>query len=301
MYTNNIIYYDDGSPAQMYDDSPVYSQAPRYEDYRVSYAEPARPVYRDSYSAEKKRVQARLEARAPFRWDAGSDPMYRDYRDRTVQEGKMAMRDSMGRAAALTGGYGSSYSQSVGQQSFDAYLKRLGEVIPTLYGMAYTRWKDEGEALQRQAESLEKSREQEYGRYRDEIADWQREREYARQREQEEYSRMVDWEREEYRRRTEEEKNAYTRQKDAYSSLYKAIKESGYRPTQAELDAAGMSRAAAEAVREEYWRGANIDEREITVKEVKNLLSAGGSGYGSGGSAAGPFWDPALEMWYYEW
>ena len=302
MYRKDGTYYeDDGTQILvMYDELPQYRAqvAPSlYEDYREAGRAEARPVYRDSYGAEKKRVQAQLDGRAPFRWDAGADPMYRDYRDRYVQEGRLAMRDSMGRAAALTGGYGSSYSQSVGQQSFDTYLRRLGEVIPTLYGMAYERWKDEGEALRQRLEGLERQEQREYSRYRDEVADFESEREYARQLELEDYRRMAAQESEDYKRRADEEKSAYTRQKDAYANLYKAIKESGYRPTQAELDAAGMSRAAAEAVRKEYWRGANIDEREITAKEVKNILSGGGR-YGGG---AGPFWDPVLEMWYYEW
>ena len=64
-----------------------------------------------------------------------------------MQQGKLAMRDSMGKAAALTGGYGSTYSQQVGQQTYDAYLKDLSAIIPELYGQAYDQYQDEGDKL----------------------------------------------------------------------------------------------------------------------------------------------------------
>ena len=57
------------------------------------------------------------------------------------------MRDTMGQAAHLTGGYGSSYGQAVGQQQYDAYLQKLGDAMPELYGAAFKRWQAEGEAM----------------------------------------------------------------------------------------------------------------------------------------------------------
>ena len=56
----------------------------------------------------------------------------------------------MGQAAALTGGYGSSYSQAVGQQQYDAYLQKLNGVVPELYQLAYSRYQDEGDELKDQ-------------------------------------------------------------------------------------------------------------------------------------------------------
>ena len=41
----------------------------------------------------------------------------------------------MGQAAALTGGYGSSYAQAVGQQSFDETMRGLGD-------LSYQMWRD---------------------------------------------------------------------------------------------------------------------------------------------------------------
>ena len=46
------------------------------------------------------------------------------------------MKDTMGQAAALTGGYGSSYAESSAQQQYDAYLQQLGDIVPELAGKA---------------------------------------------------------------------------------------------------------------------------------------------------------------------
>ena len=54
-------------------------------------------------------LQAYLN-REDFQYDVNADALYQQYKDRYVELGKDAMEDTMGQAAALTGGYGSSYA-----------------------------------------------------------------------------------------------------------------------------------------------------------------------------------------------
>ena len=111
------------------------------------------------------------------------------------------MEDTMGQAAALTGGYGSSYAQSVGQQAYAQQLDALGDKIPALYRLAmeqyqlrtqglqdryrllgdaenqaYRRYTDSLNAWQAEADRLMQqytdTKEEDYGAWRDEIADW---------------------------------------------------------------------------------------------------------------------------------
>ena len=103
-------------------------------------------------SAEQLRLlrDEALEAylnREDFRYDLNADALYQQYKDRYVQMGRDAMQDTMGQAAALTGGYGSSYAQNVGQQAYQNYLLQLGDVMPELYQLAYDRYRDRGDAL----------------------------------------------------------------------------------------------------------------------------------------------------------
>lgn len=87
------------------------------------------------------------ENRPDFSYDFNADALYQQYKDKYIQQGKMAMQDTMGQAAALTGGYGNSYAQSVGQQAYNAQLENLNDVIPELYQMALDKYNMEGQEL----------------------------------------------------------------------------------------------------------------------------------------------------------
>ena len=97
-------------------------------------------------------LQAYLN-REDFQYDLNGDALYRQYKDRYMEMGKTAMQDTMGQAAALTGGYGSSYAQSVGHQAYNSYLQQLGDVVPELYQLAYDRYRDKGDRLYKSYQS----------------------------------------------------------------------------------------------------------------------------------------------------
>ena len=88
------------------------------------------------------------------------------------------MQDTMGQAAALTGGYGSTYGQAVGQQQYNAYLQNLNDVVPELYQLALERYNMEGDDLKTQYSLLADQYQQEYGQYRDMLSDWQTNRSF---------------------------------------------------------------------------------------------------------------------------
>lgn len=131
------------------------------------------PSFSSDYDEQISDLYDKIVNRQPFKYDYSTDPMYGQYRDQYVQQGKQAMRDTQGQAAALTGGYGSSYGQAVGQQQYDAYLQRLNDVLPELYGNAYDIWADEGAQLQTQLGLASNLRNTEYQQYRDDVADKQ--------------------------------------------------------------------------------------------------------------------------------
>lgn len=250
-----------------------------YEQYIAQNPQKEKPTYADSYSGQLGDLYNKITNRNPFSYDASKDPLYQAYKDQYIQGGKLAMKDTMGQAAALTGGYSNTYGQQVGQQAYDAYLQNLGEVIPQLYNMAYQQYQDQGDALTKQYAMLGDLRDQEYGRYRDALGDWEGERNYAAQ-----------LEAEDYKRRTAAENTAYSRQQDAYANLYAAIKASGYVPSDYELQAAGMTRAAADAIAAEYQRGVSMDERTMALKEWSTYNSGGGSSGGGGGGGGGRYY-----------
>jgi len=193
-------------------------------------AESALPDFSTSYDGEIRRLYEQIVNRPAFQYDPVSDPMHQSYRDRMVSEGGRAMRDTVGQASALTGGYGSSYAERVGQQQYGLYLQKLGQMMPELYEAAYARYRDEGADLQGQLTMARGLADSEYGRMRDRFS-------LAASMEQQRYDR---------------EQDAWARGEKSYQKLVSLISQSGYVPNEAELQAAGMSRAQAEALRNDY-------------------------------------------------
>lgn len=130
------------------------------------------PTYANSYEGKLQDLYNQIVNRDKFTYDVNSDALYRQYADQYVQLGRMAMMDTMGQAAALTGGYGSSYAQQVGQQTYDAYLQNLTDSIPQLYGQALNLYNSEGDKLTQQYGMLGDLAADEYGKYRDALDDW---------------------------------------------------------------------------------------------------------------------------------
>lgn len=226
----------------------------------------------DPADAELEELYQALMGRRSFSYHAAEDPMYRSAADRYVQNGRLAMRDTMGSAAALTGGYGSSYAQAVGQQSFDEYLRQLSEAMPELYGMAYQRYLDEGENLRDRYDLAYQRREAEREQERTEAAAaYQRERDA-----------LAD-ERYRLEQESKQAQQSYKQRQDSYQNLVKLISGSGYSPTDTELSAAGLSRASAEALRKEYERAKGIGQPARSAVYYRSAASAKTS---SGSSSA---------------
>lgn len=90
--------------------------------------------------------------RKPFQYDLNGDLLYRQMADQYTQLGQQAMRDTMGQAAALTGGYGNSYATQVGNQAYQQHLTALNEQVPSLYEQALNAYLAQGDQLLQQYE-----------------------------------------------------------------------------------------------------------------------------------------------------
>lgn len=241
---------------------------------RMQETEQTRPEYQDSYSQQLKDLYDKIMGREKFQYDAANDPLYQQYRQMYVQQGRQAMADTMGQAAGLTGGYGSTYSQAAGQQQYDAYLQKLNEVVPELYAQARQAYNDEGDRMLQQYQLTGDLRDDEYSRYQDRLSNWWKDLSYQADRADTEYSRGAEnwWNAESAGRQDRE--FAYQQKKDAYSNLVTLIGATGYSPSQQELEAAGMS--AAEAAKwQEYYR-----QQQAAAAAAARYSSSGGSGSG---------------------
>ena len=89
-----------------------------------------------------------------FKYDVNGDELYRKYRDAYEREGRLAMKDVMGKAASLTGGYGNSYAETAGRAARDEYAARAADRIPELYELALERYRRGREELRDNYELL---------------------------------------------------------------------------------------------------------------------------------------------------
>jgi peptidoglycan hydrolase-like protein with peptidoglycan-binding domain len=134
--------------------------------------------YQSQWQAQLDDTINKIMNREKFSYDLNGDALYQQYKDKYIKQGKMAMGDAIGQASAMTGGYGNSYAQSVGQQAYQAQLENLNDIVPELYQMAYDKYNQEGQDLYNQYAMLGDRESQDYGRHRDSVGDWQNERGY---------------------------------------------------------------------------------------------------------------------------
>lgn len=134
--------------------------------------------YQSTWQGQINGMIDRILNREKFSYDVNSDALYQQMKDQYTALGKIAMQDTMGQAAAMTGGYGNSYASSAGNQAYQAYLRQLNEAVPELYGMARDQYNQEGQEMYNQYGLLAEQENQDYGRWIDGYNQWASERDY---------------------------------------------------------------------------------------------------------------------------
>ena len=123
-------------------------------------------LYKDAMAAvELAEAKAKeYTEREGFKYDVNTDEIYKQYSAAAKRSGELAMKDTMAKAAGLTGGYASTYAQSAGQAAYKRELDAVDNIIPELYDRAYAEYEAEGqkmlndeEVLRKRAESIYKT------------------------------------------------------------------------------------------------------------------------------------------------
>lgn len=142
--------------------------------YRDSVAAMEPGAYQSRFEEKLQELYDQIAGREAFDYDPEEDEAYRRYAKLYAAKGAAAMEDTLGKAASLTGGYGSSYAQSVGQQAYNGYLQELAALVPELRQAALAEYRQEGQALADQYSMLSQREKNDYARYQNERADWQK-------------------------------------------------------------------------------------------------------------------------------
>lgn len=169
---------------------PTYTDS--YADRIAAMEQAGAPAYTSQYQQKIDALLDQVAGRGSFNYDPGSDPLYQAYKNQYVQGGRLAMQDTMGQAAALTGGYGSSYASTAGNQAYQQYLGGLNDKLLDLQSNALARYEAEGNRLQNLLGNYQAQESSDYGRYRDQVGDYYDTMNALRQGQSVEYGRYQD-------------------------------------------------------------------------------------------------------------
>ena len=230
-----------------------------------------------SNDAAFKDVVDKILNREKFSYDLNGDALYQQYKDKYIKQGKMAMQDTMGQAAAMTGGYGNSYAASVGNQAYQASLENLNDIIPELYQMAYDKYNQEGQDLYNQYSLLSNDKSMEYGMWGDKRNQLIADRDYygneannAYAKDYGEYADQRNFDTSQYWNETN---FGYGQERDAEAD----------KQWQAQFDEAQRQFNTQQALAKEQWNW----QKKQAEKAASSGGSGDGSGSGSGGSGSG--------------
>ena len=220
-------------------------------------------------------IMNRILNREEFSYDLNGDALYQQYKDKYIQQGKMAMQDTMGQAAAMTGGYGNSYAASVGNQAYQASLQNLNDVIPELYQMAYDKYLQEEQSMLNQYSLLSDDRNMEYGMWGDKYNQLVADRDYnaneANNAYAKDYGEWSDAYNRDYNQYWQETNFGYGQDRDAEAD----------RQWQAQFDEAKRQYDQSQAFQREQY-----EYQKAQAAKASSSGSGSGSG-GSGGSGSG--------------
>lgn len=244
-----------------------------------------KPTFESTYADRLNSIYDQIMNRQKFNYNFNEDAMYQLYKDQYSQMGQQAMQDTMGQAAALTGGYGSSYAQTVGQQQYQNYLTQLNNMIPELRNQAYQEYQAEGEDLLNKYNLTNTAYNNEYGMYRDSMNDWQTDRSFN----QSAYADERNYDLSKYQSDRNYWQSEYWNEKNAEQSNIQRTDTSNWEDSKSHTD----SRSQTES---DYWENSS-STTNTTSNSISNTTGwkdttskTNSTGSGSGSSSGSTKW-----------
>lgn len=140
--------------------SDAYQEAMKYTNSLLEQLSTGRTSYTDQIND----MMGQIQNRDKFAYDVDADPLFQQALASAMGSGKTAMQDTMGQAAALTGGYGSSYGTTAANQAYNSFIQDAYNNLPQYYQLALEAYEMEGQEMYDQLAMLNSADAQEYER-----------------------------------------------------------------------------------------------------------------------------------------
>lgn len=232
--------------------------------------------YSSQWKDSMDEIMGQIQNRDPFQYDPGKDPMYLQSMNRYQEMGRQAMMDTMGQASAMTGGYGNSYAQNAGQQSYQRYLQSLSDQLPRFQQMALDRYRAIGDDLYRKYGMMSDREKEDYSRYQVELSHYNSELDRL----QGIYDREQD---RDYNRFTDQQAFDYQRYLDDLNRQQQAARD---QLEQERLEAAQAYQAERDKIKDAQWQAEFDEDRRRYENAMAASTSRGRSGGGGGGGGS---------------
>ena len=142
----------------------IMAKAPKYK---------AASAYKSQYANQMSGLLNNVTNRQEFSYNPLEDANYQALAKVYNANGLKAQQDTLGQAAALNGGYNTSWATSASQQARNDYNQQLASLIPELEQTAYSRYYDNYNMNLNALGALQDADNTAYQKYRDSVADSQ--------------------------------------------------------------------------------------------------------------------------------
>ena len=231
--------------------SEAYDQAMQYTKELLAKLNSGRTSYTDQI----KDLMSQIQNREDFEYDVDKDTLFQQALASAMGSGKSAMQDTIGQASALTGGYGSTYATSAGNQAYNAYIEDAYNNLPEYYNIALQAYQMEGQEMYQQLDMLNAADAAEWGRTYDA---WQSNFANAQQIYNQEYNAWAD--------SIDNAYNLYMASKESADSLYAKEYQTWQDKVTNATQLAGIQNS-------DYWNNQEMQYKNATLAEEKRQFN----------------------------
>ena len=139
-----------------------------------------KPEFTSQYDSQISGLVDKILNGEKFDYDVNSDALFANYADVYERNARKAAEDAMGRGAAASGGYGSSYAQALAGQAYNSQMQNLNAAVPQLQELAYQQYQAQKQDEYNQLNMLQGLDNSDYAKYRDSMSDYHADREFER-------------------------------------------------------------------------------------------------------------------------
>lgn len=133
--------------------------------------EPVRPTYQSQYGSQMDDLYKQYTNRQ-FNFDVNKDALWKQMTQQYQQGGQLAMQNTVGQVTAQTGGYGNSFAQTAGQQTYQQYMNGLYDMLPQVQNMARQNYDAETSRIMNMYSMMADKEGRDYNRYQDQLAQY---------------------------------------------------------------------------------------------------------------------------------